>query len=570
MNYCSNKLHVLVDSRESSISGAMLYFQEQGQPELALVEHIRVTSFPQRFAVLLANCGAQDELLIAVQYLPPEQLELAALQLESCDNRPGQITMLSYDCFSHLELWCKKHDIIFRHNPLQGRELSNESCHEIEEYLTGQRETISGPQKFSLERIWIQYRLILAIIARLELLGEIIRQLILGQPGPGNSKEGEYARGLRYFSLGEPDMAGGSYSCEQEQQNGIDLLRERVNLIAATDYHVLLSGDSGTGKEALAWVIHEFSTRRDQPFLAINCAGLSDQLLESEMFGYLKGSHNQAYEEHLGFLERVDGGTLFLDELPEMSPRIQAKLLRFLENGEYRPLGAAENRYATVRIIAAGQPELLADPQRVRVDLKSRIGQLDAHAPALQELEEMQAGTILKIAFILLERYTWTTTFRQQQRVTVSPADIQQYQQKLGSQYGELIARFPWADSNVRELNNFLRRWLVIGDGEFRQLQQKGGSGPDSRPANRPEPELFDNKLAEYLQVPTSRAGLKELLAQKPLANIKKAYVRHLFAAYANIVVQENEDRDMPRRPTQKELALLMQVTENTLSRYRS
>jgi len=553
------KLHVLVDSRESSVSFARKYFSNSGVDVLGTVEHIRGITFSDRLESLLKGCSDGDEVLVAVHYLSEEQLERVSSLLSETRHDRRKITVATYECFTHMQDWCTTAGCSFQANLYKKRAKPKTA--------TGKKNTSLENEQF--QRIWVQYRLMLAIISRVDKLGDVCRQLISGMPVDGDTLENEYARALRYFEQGEPDMAGGSYSCEESQRmNAIDELRFRVNKIAATDFNVLIKGESGSGKEAIAWAIHELSLRRDKPFLAINCAGLPDELLESEMFGYRKGSHNQAHEDSVGILDSADGGTLFLDELPEMSPRIQAKLLRFMESGEYRPLGSVENRYSDTRIIAAGQPSRLDAEDGVRPDLKSRIGQLDVDLLPLREVERNSPGTLYKIAFVLLERYTWTTIFHEDRLRELMPCDIKEFQNALAEKHKlELLSGQDWKESNIRELNNFLRKWIVFGDDEFKLLQKRTTS--TLLPGDRVGKTMFyDEQLEDFLFEPRTRQELKELFSEKPLQNLKKSYIRHLYEIYSKIVKQEDEGLDMPNKPTQKELAKLMGVTENTISRH--
>jgi len=558
MDKSLSKLRVLVDSRESSVSFARDFYNNS-QYVLGEVEHIREAVFANRLEYLLRRSTRQDEVLISVHYLSEEQLERAALLLRCGKYTQYKITLASYDCFLHMKEWCSDTGCRFLPNSYKKRAHPQSHTYGIS----------AKAQSEQLERVWVQYRLMLAIISRTASLGEVCRQLILGLAVAGDTVRNEHARAVRYFELGEPDMAGGSYACEQGQgTNPIDELRFRINKIAATDFNVLIKGESGSGKEAVAWSIHELSSRRDRPFLVINCAGIPDELLESEMFGYRRGSHNQAHEDTVGLLDSADGGTLFLDELPDMSPRIQAKLLRFLESGEYRPLGGTENRYSDIRIIAAGQSVRLDSANGVRPDLQSRIGQLDVEILPIREVEKRSPGTLYKIAFILLERFIWTTIFHESLLRELTPGDIKRFQLELALPHNlELLSDQQWKNSNIRELNNFLRKWIVFGDGEFRYL--KSPSMPARIACGDPKsPAFYDDALYGFLVEPKDRKELKELFSKKPLKNLKQSYVRHLFEIYAKIVEQENKALDMPNKATQKELATLMGVTENTISRH--
>ena len=565
MNTKPAKLHVFVDSRESSVSFARVYFKSKEHLPLGEVEHIRGTSLAKRLEVLLGRCSQNDKILISVHYLSEGHLISIEPLLKKKEHSGIEVSIASYDCFSHMRIWCEKTGISFLPNLLK-RRTDPEKVVKTSKTTCKERPALDREM---LERIWVQYRLMLSIISRSEMLGDVCRKLILGETANGENMAGEYDRAIRFFKLGEPDMAGGSYSCDgNEKQNTIDALRLRINKIAATDFNVLVKGDSGSGKEAIAWAIHELSSRRDKPFLALNCAGLPDELLESEMFGYMKGSHNQACEDARGLLDTVSGGTLFLDELPDMSPRIQAKLLRFMESGEFRPLGGTENRYADARIIAAGQPERLDSPTGVRPDLKSRISQLDVEISPLREVEKRNPGTVFKIAFILLERYTWTQIFHESKIQELSPRDIKIIQDRLAQDENiSLIAQQEWKESNIRELNNFLRRWIVFGDDELNRLAgkselQKSSKLPDA------SFDIYDDALKTYFENPRNLLELKALFERKPLNHLKASYVRHIYKIYSRIIDEENMITDTPKKPTQKELARLMGVTENTISRH--
>lgn len=167
-------------------------------------------------------------------------------------------------------------------------------------------------------------------------------------------------------------------------------LRSKVIRAAETNLAVLLQGETGTGKDCVARAIHRFSARCEAPFMAINCAAIPEPLLESELFGHAKGAFSGADQAREGLIGQVDGGTLFLDEVGDMPMALQAKLLRVLESGLYRPLGASEERRADLRLVAAThQPlrERIRD-QRFRADLYYRLGQFPLTLPALHERRE--------------------------------------------------------------------------------------------------------------------------------------------------------------------------------------
>lgn len=157
--------------------------------------------------------------------------------------------------------------------------------------------------------------------------------------------------------------------------------------IAASETFVLILGESGTGKELFAQLIHKNSQRKDQPFMAVNCAAMPDQLLESELFGHEKGSFTDAHKAKQGLVEVANGGTLFLDEVGDISISIQPKILRFLESGEFRRVGGTATKKTDVRVISATNKKLDEEVRagRFRADLLYRLNALILQIPPLRE-----------------------------------------------------------------------------------------------------------------------------------------------------------------------------------------
>ena len=174
----------------------------------------------------------------------------------------------------------------------------------------------------------------------------------------------------------------------------IRALRERLRRIGPREAPVLLLGESGTGKEVAARVVHELSPRREARFVAVDCGAFSETLLESELFGHVRGAFTGAQGERRGLFEAADGGTLFLDEIANTSPAFQARLLRTLQEGEVRPLGSNAARRVDVRILAATNrdPVLEAASGRFREDLLYRLDVLRVTLPPLRRrLEDLPA-----------------------------------------------------------------------------------------------------------------------------------------------------------------------------------
>jgi len=208
--------------------------------------------------------------------------------------------------------------------------------------------------------------------------------------------------------------------------------------VAAGDTKVLITGESGVGKDLIARYIHAHSRRARHRFVAVNCAALNDTLLESELFGHVKGSFTGAYRDKTGRLELADRGTIFLDEIGEMSVRMQALLLRFLENGEIQPVGAdALSSRLDTRVIAATNRDLaeMVASGSFREDLRYRVQVAHIHVPALrhrrEDIRALVAHTLVKTrrdvrftddAWAALESYSWPGNVRELQNVVEQAA----------------------------------------------------------------------------------------------------------------------------------------------------
>jgi len=226
-----------------------------------------------------------------------------------------------------------------------------------------------------------------------------------------------------------------------------DAMREVVNLaerVAATDANVLVTGESGVGKDALAWFIHSHSRRADQPMVKIDCATLPADLLEAELFGYERGAFTGAEARKRGRFEHADGGTLLLDEVGELPPELQPKLLHVLQDGEFFRIGGAQPIRCDVRVLAATNRDLesAVEAGEFRQDLYYRLNVVEIRIPPLRERPEH------------------------------IPALVEYFQRRFVTEYGqpaavsaatlELFRGYDWP-GNVRELENMMRRIAVLG-----------------------------------------------------------------------------------------------------------
>ena len=229
-----------------------------------------------------------------------------------------------------------------------------------------------------------------------------------------------------------------------------------IERVAVTEFPVLVRGESGSGKELVAQAIHAYSLRKNEVFIAINCAALNANILESELFGHVKGAFTGAIREHKGVFERADGGTLFLDEIAEIPLELQAKLLRVLETGEFTPLGGEKVIQSNVRIIAATHRALREEAKlgRFREDLLYRLRVIPIFVPPLRERKE---DIPLIVDYILKANQTNSQVQNSKTKPTITP--------QLEEQALQVLMAYDWP-GNIRELKNTLLYALAMTSGK--------------------------------------------------------------------------------------------------------
>ena len=225
-------------------------------------------------------------------------------------------------------------------------------------------------------------------------------------------------------------------------------LREKAESVLRTDSPVIIHGETGTGKTVLAKWLHTFGRRSNEAFVDLNCAGISREFLETELFGHEKGAFTGAIATKQGLLEIAHRGSVFLDEIGDMDPQVQASLLKVLEEKRFRRLGDVKDRTVDVRLIAATHRELqsLVAEGRFRQDLFYRISTLELHVPALRD----RGDDILVIAESILLRLC---------------RDLGQRPVRISADAARMLLRYDWP-GNIREMRNVLERALLLSHGD--------------------------------------------------------------------------------------------------------
>jgi len=267
-----------------------------------------------------------------------------------------------------------------------------------------------------------------------------------------------------------------------------------IRQVADTKSTVLVTGESGTGKELVARAIHFSSGRKDKPFVTINCGALPETLLESELFGYMKGSFTGATANKQGLFEAANGGTIFLDEISATTPALQIKLLRVLQEREFMRVGGTTDIKVDVRVIAASNRDLLTEVGKgaFREDLYYRLNVIPVHLPSLRERKEDIA--------ILVDHFLnkFTTAGKEPKKISADAL--------------KLLMSYRWP-GNVRELENTIERLVILASGTTIGPEHV----PDSLKTSSPCPELVP------ADIPDEGLDLEALLGSAEKALLQKA-----------------------------------------------
>ena len=267
-------------------------------------------------------------------------------------------------------------------------------------------------------------------------------------------------------------------------------LLHQAKKAARYDIPVLIEGETGTGKELIARAIHYLGTRRDYPFIPINCGAIPDNLLENELFGHEKGAYTDAKHSQPGAVAMAQGGTLFLDEVDALSPKAQIALLRFLQDLEYKPLGGSRYKKGDIRIIAATNASLvkLTEEDRFRQDLLFRLNLLVLFMPPLRERKE-------DISLLADHFLNYFAKVYKNSSKTIHANVI------------NWMERYNWP-GNVRELENFIHRQFLLSDGPviYEDMSEKFQQ-------DRRKNKLDRRKQGDFINVPFNDAKNKTISA---------------------------------------------------------
>ncbi len=262
-------------------------------------------------------------------------------------------------------------------------------------------------------------------------------------------------------------------------------LMKMIDRVAPSNASVLILGESGTGKELVAHIVHERSNRRNKPFVAINCGALRETLLESELFGHEKGSFTGAYQRKVGLAEVANGGTLFLDEVGELTPAIQAKLLRFIQEGEIYRVGGKEPIRVDIRLICATNRDIEKEVQvgHFREDLYYRINTIVATVPPLRRRKEDIPALIQY--FLNSNEQAYLNRGRQMDADAI-----------------QMMTTYEWP-GNIREMQNVCERMQILSEGHT----------------------IMINDIPDHIRNPQSQDSLTEYDPTITLGELEKRYI---------------------------------------------
>ena len=312
---------------------------------------------------------------------------------------------------------------------------------------------------------------------------------------------------------GSSDVEEGWASEIITRNHAMKEIMQQAKMVAATDARVLVTGESGTGKELLAKAIHNASPRHSQPFVAINCSAMAENLLESELFGHEKGAFTGATRTHKGLFQAADGGTLMLDEIGDMPMRLQVKLLRVLQEGQVRPVGSTEALHVDVRVVSATHRNLqkLMGEGLFREDLYYRLNVVQIKIPTLDDRREDIPLLVANFLQVIAREAG-------QERKVYAPEAV------------EMLVTAEWP-GNIRQLYNIVRQNVALSrspviSGELVQ-QSLGEHAGKLASFSDARDEFTRNYLSQILQITMGNVSQAARLAKRNRTDFYKLLSRH-------------------------------------------
>ncbi len=291
-----------------------------------------------------------------------------------------------------------------------------------------------------------------------------------------------------------------------EERPVMKSILDYARLAAYSDTIILIHGETGTGKGVLARWIHENSARKNNPFVPVNCAGLKDELLASELFGHAKGAFTSAVQEKQGLVEFANNGTLFLDEISSMSMQVQAELLKVIEDRTYRRLGETRTRISDFRLICASNQDLEVevDAGNFRSDLYYRINVFPINMASMRDMKEDLKGLIRQILF-----------------------DLNAPEISLNAKVMKLLSDYSWP-GNIRELNNVLERAMILAKGKMPSVEHFPGLRFPKTNVLPKTIKPLEQVVEEYITMVMERCGNDTIKASHALGISRQALYRRL------------------------------------------
>lgn len=315
---------------------------------------------------------------------------------------------------------------------------------------------------------------------------------------------------LRKTSNNLPSRAGTEHTGLIGTSESISKVLAAISKVASTSATVLITGESGTGKELAARAIHYNGPRSSAPFIAVNCGGIPEGLLESELFGHVKGAFTGAIESRAGFFHSADGGTIFLDEVSDMSMSMQVKLLRVLQDKEVCMVGSSRSRKVDVRVLAATNKDLsgLVKKGLFREDLFYRLNVITIFMPPLRE----RGDDILLLARHFIARFS---------------TEISKAPPRLSDEAIQSLCNYDWP-GNVRELENVMQRLVIMTDGD-----------------------IIDVSDLPYLM---RFSALRKIGFTRPLAEVEREYINNVLASAGGNITKAAEILGIDRKTLREKL----------------